>query len=72
MTDRHDVQMRIEGMTCGGCVAAVTRIVQRVDPCADVVVDLEQKRARILTVAAPRALADALAKGGYEADATPV
>ena len=31
---RADLLMRVEGMTCDGCAAAVTRTVKRVDPAA--------------------------------------
>ncbi len=31
---------RVGGMTCGGCVAAVTRAIERLDPKARVSVDL--------------------------------
>ena len=34
---------KVDGMTCGGCVAAVTRAVQAVDKDAKVDVDLASK-----------------------------
>lgn len=69
MSERHELLMQVDGMTCEGCVAAVTRIVRRVDPQADVAVDLAHGRARILTTAEALEIASALDKGGYEARA---
>lgn len=69
MSERHELLMQVDGMTCEGCVAAVTRIVRRVDPQADVTVDLAHDRARILTTAQALTIADALGKGGYDARA---
>lgn len=69
MSERHEVLMQVEGMACEGCVKAVTRIVQGVDPQAEVAVDLAHKRARILTSADTLEIAAALDKGGYEASA---
>ena len=37
------IEFRVEGMTCGHCVSAVTRAVKAVDPEANVRVDLEAK-----------------------------
>lgn len=69
MSERHELLMQVDGMTCEGCVAAVTRIVRRVDPQADVAVDLAHGRARILTTAEALEIASALDEGGYEAKA---
>ncbi|WP_349368288.1 heavy-metal-associated domain-containing protein [Salinarimonas sp.] len=69
MSERHELLMQVDGMTCEGCVAAVTRIVRKVDPQADVAVDLAHGRARILTTAETLEIAAALDKGGYEAKA---
>ncbi len=53
MTDRSgermELLMKVEGMTCQGCVAAVTKAVQRLDPAARVSVDLEAGRVAIVT-----------------------
>ena len=34
------IELRVEGMTCGHCVSAVTRAVKALDPEAHVQVDL--------------------------------
>ncbi|MDP4025484.1 heavy-metal-associated domain-containing protein [Methylobacterium sp. NEAU 140] len=66
---RADLVMRVEGMTCGGCAAAVTRTVQRIDPGAAVDVDLAGGRVAIQTSAQSLTIAEALTKAGYTATA---
>ena len=64
---RKELLMTVDGMTCQGCVNAVTRTVQRLDPTAEVEVDLQHGRARIVTNAQALEVSDALTKAGYEA-----
>ncbi|APT32940.1 MULTISPECIES: heavy-metal-associated domain-containing protein [Methylobacterium] len=66
---RTDLLMRVEGMTCDGCAAAVTRTVKRIDPAADVQVDRDAGRVAIRTGAQALTLAEALTKAGYTATA---
>jgi len=64
-----ELLMQVDGMTCDGCVQAVTRTVQRLDPGATVDVDLAHGRARIVTTAQAIEVAQALSRAGYEARA---
>ena len=62
--------LNIEGMTCGGCVKSVTRILEGVEGVAKAEVSLEGKSARIefdpaKTGAA--ALIEAVEDGGFDA-----
>lgn len=66
---RKELLMQVDGMTCEGCVNAVTRTVKRLDPDAEVEVDLAHGRARVVTTAQSLEVAQALAKAGYEARA---
>ncbi|MCJ2072701.1 heavy-metal-associated domain-containing protein [Methylobacterium sp. J-030] len=66
---RADLLMRVEGMTCDGCAAAVTRTVKRLDPAAEVQVDRPAGRVAIRTDAQALAVADALTRAGYTATA---
>ncbi|MEL6061550.1 MULTISPECIES: heavy-metal-associated domain-containing protein [unclassified Methylobacterium] len=66
---RADLLMRVEGMTCDGCAAAVIRTVKRLDPGAEVQVDRAAGRVAIRTDAQALAVADALTKAGYTATA---
>ena len=70
MDETHaDLLMRVEGMTCDGCAAAVTRAVQRVDPGAVVRVDRPAGRVAIRSGAQALVIADALTRAGYTATA---
>lgn len=60
--------LKVEGMTCGHCVAAVTRAVQSVDAAATVAVAPEPDRVGIRTHAAPADVARAVAEAGYPAE----
>ena len=64
-----DLLMRVEGMTCDGCAAAVTRTVNRIDPAAEVQVDRPAGRVALRTDAQALVIAEALTKAGYAATA---
>ncbi|HEV2605707.1 MAG TPA: heavy metal-associated domain-containing protein [Microvirga sp.] len=66
---RKDLLMQVDGMTCEGCVSAVKRTVQRLDPTAEVDVDLAHGRVHLMTNAQAVDVANALTKAGYEARA---
>ena len=61
------VQLAVKGMTCQGCVNSVTKIVRRMDPNADVTIDLASGRLEAKTIASAGVLAEAISKAGYEA-----
>ena len=52
-------------MTCDGCVRAITKAVQGVDPAASVSADLVSKRVHVESTAAPPALAEAIDEAGF-------
>lgn len=66
---RKDLLMQVDGMTCQGCIKAVTKTVQRLDPQATVDVDLEHGRVHVVTTAQSVDVAQALTEAGYEARA---
>ena len=66
---RKDLLMQVEGMTCQGCVDAVTKAIRRLDPAAKVDVDLEHDRVHVVTTAQALEVAQALDAAGYEAQA---
>lgn len=66
---RSELLMRVEGMTCNGCAEAVRRTIRRLDPEAQVEVDLDRARVSVTTRAQSLALADALTRAGYTATA---
>lgn len=61
------IELRVNGMTCGHCVNAVTRAVKEVDPEANVQVDLEAGRVRVDGRNSADALSRALTAAGYPA-----
>ena len=63
----NTVQLQITGMTCGHCVAAVTKALKAVPGTQDAQVDLASGRATVQGSAAPETLAKAVADEGYEA-----
>jgi copper chaperone len=61
------LNLPIEGMTCGHCVKTVTQAALRLDPAARVQTDLATHRVTIDSSAAPQAIEAALAAAGYPA-----
>jgi len=66
---RKDLLMQVEGMTCQGCVDVVKETIARLDPDADVQVDLDHGRVAVTTRAQSLDVAQALTKAGYTATA---
>lgn len=63
-----DKVIAVSGMTCQGCVNAVTRVLSRVPGAQDVKVDLDAGRAVVHGDAEPDALLTAVRKAGYGAE----
>jgi copper chaperone len=63
------IEIKLPTMTCGHCVATVTRTVQAVDARAKVDIDLPAQRVRIESQLPKEAFARALAEEGYAAGA---
>lgn len=57
----------LKDMTCGGCAKAVTRIVTKLDPQAEVVIDLATQRVTIESHFPETELRQALSRGGFPA-----
>ena len=58
---------KVDGMTCGGCVGAVTRAVQTVDKDAKVEVDLASKTVKVDSNVSPLQIIDVVTNAGFEA-----
>ena len=57
----------VKDMSCGGCVASITRAVQAVDKAADVQIDLAHRRVEVRGSALDAAaLATTIAAAGYK------
>ncbi|RQP21814.1 heavy-metal-associated domain-containing protein [Piscinibacter terrae] len=59
------MEFKVDAMSCGHCVKAVTRAVQTVDPQAKVDVDLGSHTVRVETTRDEKAVAAALTEAGY-------
>ena len=60
------IELMVSGMTCEGCVAAVTRIVKKADPQASVTIDLASGKVDITSLIEQPALSAAIEKAGYD------
>jgi copper chaperone len=63
------VSLNVQGMTCGGCVASVTRVLKAVPGVADVAVTLQPGVAKVTFDAGrtgPPALRAAIEAAGYD------
>jgi copper chaperone len=72
MEAMETIKLRIDGMTCGGCVAAVERALKAIDGVRKVQVSLDEKQATVEY--APervdaRRLRSAIEDAGYDAPA---
>ncbi len=67
MTEPSKTVLTVGGMTCNGCVAAVTRVLTRVPGVVSAEVDLASARATVVGDADPKALVAAVVGAGYEA-----
>jgi copper chaperone len=60
------IDLKVTGMTCGGCVKAVEKAVLRRDPDAKVAVDLPTGMVRIESGKPSAEFAEAIEAAGYE------
>ena len=67
MSERKTIHLDVQGMTCQGCVNAVTRVVKKNDPEADVTIELSSGKVDIETSIDAAALSAAIEKAGYTA-----
>ena len=63
------MEFRIDNMTCGGCARSVTRTIQKVDPAAEVAIDVEARRVEVRSSAPSEVFATALDAAGFPAAA---
>ena len=59
-------ELKVEGMSCGHCVSAVTKSVQAVDASAKVEVDLPQQKVLVDSSARLEDIKAAVVDAGYE------
>lgn len=66
MSDTHNHQLQVKGMSCQHCVKAVTKAIQSQDADATVSVDLPQGTVTVLTTLSREATAQVISEEGYE------
>ncbi|WAG78459.1 cation transporter [Metapseudomonas furukawaii] len=59
---------KVQGMSCGHCVRAVTQAVQALDPAAEVQVDLASGEVRVSSRLADAQVLEAIREEGYAAE----
>ncbi|MCF8165788.1 MAG: heavy-metal-associated domain-containing protein [Rhodoferax sp.] len=57
--------LKVSGMTCGGCINAVTRAVQAQDPQAQVQVDLATQLVTLETSLSPELTSGLITEAGF-------
>jgi copper chaperone len=57
---------RVDGMTCGGCVSSVQRVVQAIDPQLQVNVTLESGELKVEGAHTEDAVRQAVERAGFE------
>ena len=61
------MELKIEGMTCGGCAKSVTKAIQSVDPNARIDTNPDARTVTVETTATLAALQQVLEEAGYPA-----
>jgi copper chaperone len=64
------LHLKVSGMTCGHCVAAVSKAVRTLPGTEDVAVDLDRGEVTVQGDPDPQAVRAAIAEEGYEVQAT--
>lgn len=59
------IEFQVNNMTCGHCVAAITKAIKSVDSSAKVEIDLASKRVRVRASADAQELETAINEAGY-------
>lgn len=59
------IELTVEDMTCGGCVASITRVVKGLDPGANVTADVGSKRVSIESLIDTESVVAAIEHAGY-------
>jgi copper chaperone len=65
--ERKELIMQVDGMAGPDGAEAVAKVIRRLDPSAEVAVDLEHRRITVRTCAQSLEIAEILSKAGYEA-----
>jgi copper chaperone len=64
-------QLQVENMSCGHCVGAVTKAVQRIDAGASVDIDLASKSVKVVSMGTLEQIAGAIVDAGFPVTTPP-
>ena len=67
MDQVREIIMKVDGMTCEGCADTVRRTIEKLDPKAQVHIDLGRGQVNARTRADTLEVTDAITKAGYNA-----
>ena len=67
--ERKELLMQVDGMQSDSCTDKVERAIKRLDPAAEVTIDLPHGRVAVTTRAQSLEVAEAINKAGFEARA---
>ena len=67
MDQIREIMMKVDGMTCEGCAETVRRTIEKLDPEAQVHIDLGRGQVTARTRADTLEVTDAITKAGYNA-----
>lgn len=59
------IELTVNDMTCGGCVASITRVVKGLDPEANIDADVKSRRVKIDSLIDTEAVVAAIVHAGY-------
>ena len=59
------ISLTINDMTCGGCVASITRVIKALDPAATVDANVETRQVNIASPLASDTVVAAITQAGY-------
>ena len=64
------IELTVSGMTCDGCAKAVTRSIQKVDPGANVAVNLNEGKVDVNTRLSANELSVIISQAGFQVTKT--
>jgi copper chaperone len=59
-------ELKVSGMTCGGCIRSVENAVHLIDPNAKILVDLPSQIVKVESVKDKKVVAAAIEEAGYQ------
>ena len=60
------IELNVKGMMCGGCAGNVEKAIKRLDPAAEVKIDLATGKVSVVTTTDKAAVSEAIAAAGYD------